>query len=210
MKKLISALLAGAMLTVSSVGVYADGETSLRIGKAEYLSTGKVKVTGTITNASASQSITVMSTGIKDGAYDPDQILYIDQQDDVTLGADGSFTIEFALSDKAVKDTDYFVRIGGTNISSPDQATVRFTEGGGTDPKPEIKYGDVTGDGTVNADDAKALLDYVLDPANNPLGNPDNAQIRGEGKTDYTAADAAMILQKVLDSNFSFPVEANK
>lgn len=208
MKKLISALLAGAMLTVSSVGVYAADDTSLRIGSAEYKN-GKVHVTGTVTNAAASQSITVMSTGIKsDDTYNPDEILYIDQHDNVSMGADGSFTLDFVLSDNAVKETRYFVRVGGTNIANPDYMAFLFSDTGDV----QIILGDVTGDNKVTVDDAQMLLNYVRDPEKYPLSEAamKNAQIRGTGVTTFTAQDAAMILQKVLDStNFHFPAEKN-
>ena len=56
------------------------------------------------------------------------------------------------------------------------------------------------------------LLNYVRDPEKYPLSEAaiKNAQIRGTATTTFTAQDAAMILQKVLDStNFHFPAEKN-
>jgi len=210
MKKFISALLAGVMM-FGSVCVYAADDTTIEIKTANYNKTSdKVTVTGKLGNGSGSQSITIMSTGIKNGNYDTEKIVYIDQRDNFTVGEDGSFTLEFALSDEATEKVNdkYLVRMGGSNILNPACIGIVFTEGGET----EIIYGDVNADGKLNVNDASLLLKYILDPASVTITDKgfENAQIRIEPieKNEFTAADSAMIMQKVLDdSNFRFPVE---
>ncbi len=221
MKKIFSALLAGALLAFSSVGVYAADDATIKIEGAKYnATTEKVTVTGKVDGASDSQSITVMSTGIKSNTgndlFDMDTIVHIDQQDNVVIGADGSFSLDFYLSDSAVKGTSYYVRVGGTGISSPAYMAFVFGSGSSQDD-PKIVYGDVDKNGTVDVNDAVILLDYVLNPsAKDADGNPvitedgfKNAQVYKEVLTPekFTAAEASMILQKALDSDYSFPVE---
>lgn len=209
MKKLFSALLAGVMLTVSSVGVYAADDTTIEIKTAKYdKTTEKVNVTGVINGAAASQSLTVMSTGVKNDGFDMDMIVYIDQKDNFTVGADGSFSLDFYLSDSAVKGNNYFVRVGGTGIASPEHMAFLFSDSG--DPV-DILYGDVNNDGVRDVNDAVMMLNYVLDPASEKITDDGfkNAQINKEVKepSEFTAADASMILKKVLDANYNFPVE---
>lgn len=210
MKKLFSALLAGVMLTASSIGVYAADDTTIEIKTAKYdKTTEKVSVTGVIGNAASSQSLTVMSTGIKNEGFDMDTIVYIDQKDNFTVGADGSFSLDFYLSDSAVKGNNYFVRVGGTGIASPEHMAFLFSDSG--DPEPDILYGDVNNDGVRDVNDAVMMLNYVLNPASANITDDGfkNAQINEEAKkpNEFTAADASMILKKVLDSNYNFPVE---
>ncbi len=68
-------------------------------------------------------------------------------------------------------------------------------------------WGDADKSGILTANDASAVLAYVLDPT---LVNNDNYDFAGcdvDDSGDITAADAAMILQKVLDAGFVFPAE---
>jgi hypothetical protein len=208
MKKLFSALLAGVMLAVSSVGVYAADDTTIEIRTAKYdAATEKVSVTGVIGNSAASQSLTVMSTGVKNEGFDMDAIVYIDQRDNFTVGADGSFSLDFYLSDSAVKGNNYFVRIGGTGIASPEHMAFLFSDSAPVD----ILYGDVNNDGVRDVNDAVMMLNYVLDPTSANITDDGfkNAQINKEPKkpNEFTAADASMILRKVLDANYNFPAE---
>lgn len=206
MKKFISALLAGIMLTTSCVSVYADdAKTTVNIATAKYDKTSdKVTVTGKIENSSESQSITVMSTGIKDNTYDTDQIIYIDQNDNVSVDENGNFSLSFALSDSAVKEARYYVRIGGNNIDNPAYMAFLFSDDAAT-----ILYGDVDNDGSITAKDAKLLLEYVLDPskANITEAGFKNAQIYEEKIDKFTAKEVAALLQKALDVTYKFPVE---
>ena len=209
MKKLVSALLAGVMLTFSGVGVYADEtvDTAININSANYnQTTGKVTVTGTVTNSSDSQIMTIMSTGIKENTFDTEQIVFIDQKDNVELTEKGEFSFDFALSDTAQLGTRYFVRIGGSNVSSPAYMAFNFSQSSG---ELVIVYGDVTADGVVTVDDASVLLKYVLDPSSVNITDAGfkNAQVRKQEVKSFTAEDAAMILQKAINTEFKFPAE---
>lgn len=68
-------------------------------------------------------------------------------------------------------------------------------------------WGDADLSGQLTANDASAVLAYVLNPALADNGSYDfkGCDVNDDG--EITAADASMILQKVLDSEFSFPVE---
>lgn len=68
-------------------------------------------------------------------------------------------------------------------------------------------WGDADKSGTLSANDASAVLAYVLDAT---LANNDAYDFAGcdvDDSGDITAADASMILQKVLDADFAFPAE---
>lgn len=206
MKRLVSALLAGVMLTVGSASVYAADETTVSISAASYnSSTKKVEVTGNVQNMNASQILTVMSTGVAEGDVDVNQIIYIDQNEEVSFSEDGSFSLKFSLSDKAQEGMRYFVKIGGSNISNPACMAFEFKSNGGV----TIIYGDVTNDGKVDVNDAAVLLNYVLDPSSVEITSEGfaNAQIKTQKIEAFTAEHAAMILQKALNSTYKFPVE---
>lgn len=68
-------------------------------------------------------------------------------------------------------------------------------------------WGDADMSGLLTANDASAVLAYVLNPA---LADSDYYDFRGcdvDDNGEITAADASMILQKVLDSEYTFPAE---
>ena len=180
---------------------------TININSANYnQTTGKVTVTGTVTNSSDSQIMTIMSTGIKENTFDTEQIVFIDQKDNVELTEKGEFSFDFALSDTAQLGTRYFVRIGGSNVSSPAYMAFNFSQSSG---ELVIVYGDVTADGVVTVDDASVLLKYVLDPSSVNITDAGfkNAQVRKQEVKSFTAEDAAMILQKAINTEFKFPAE---
>ena len=207
MKKLISAVIAGVMLTFNCVGVSAADETSVSISTAKYNTETKlVSITGNVKNPVDSQIITIMSTGITQSAsFDLDTIVYIDQCEDVAFDENGNFSLNFALSSTAVEGKNYFVRVGGSEISSPAYMAFNFNSEG----EAVILFGDVTDDGNVDANDAAVLLKYVLDPSSVEISEKGfkNAQIKATPITEFTAQEAAMILEKANDSGFLFPAE---
>lgn len=211
MKKLISAVVAGIMLTFNCVGVYAvDDETSISINTAKYDNETKlVNVTGNVKNPVDSQIITIMSTGItQSSSFDFDTIVFIDQNEGVSFDENGNFSLSFALSSTAVEGKNYFVRVGGSEISSPAYMAFNFNANG----EVTILYGDVTNDGKVDADDAAVLLKYVLDPSSVEISTEGlaNAQIKATTIDNFTAEEVAMILEKAVDSGFLFPAELNE
>lgn len=67
-----------------------------------------------------------------------------------------------------------------------------------------VIWGDADGDGVLTAKDASDTLQYVHNTGSVDI----NLKAAGVSGSDVlTAQDAAMILQKVLDSSFKFPVE---
>ncbi len=68
-------------------------------------------------------------------------------------------------------------------------------------------WGDADKSGILTANDASAVLAYVLDASLAENDNYDFAGCDVDDSGEITAADAAMILQKVLDADFAFPVE---
>ncbi len=217
MKKMISALLAGVMLTFSCVGVYAADNGSIEIKTAKYnKTTQKVDVSAKVTGTTGSQIITVMSTGAStdanaDKEYDVNNIVYIDQKDDVNINSSGDYSFDFAFADGVnTENGRYFVRIGGSNIENPEYAAIVFENGEVT-----ILYGDVTNNGVVDVDDAATLLAYVLNPNSEQAKTITeegfaNAQIKDKNGTEknFTAEDVAMILRKAVgNGDYLFPVE---
>jgi len=219
MKKLVSAFLVGIMATFSCVSAYA---AEVKVDKADYDEVNKkVQVEATIKDAGENHIMTVMSTKVVKEGTDKDnytynvndEIVYIEQDDAPTIGADGKVTLNFALSEEVQNNSIYFVRIGGSNISTPSYLVVTIDEKGDA-----TIYGDITGDGILDYDDASKLLDYVLTPKDSGLTKEalaanQAAQFRTREKEgQFTAQDVAMIVQKVdKGANYQFPVEkANK
>lgn len=141
MKKLISSLLAGCMITLSLSSVYAAAgdPTTITITSASYdKTTQKVKVKAAIENPSQDQIITVMSVGTSGETapetIESDAIVHIDQIDDTSdIITDNELSLEFALKDGiadengAVDQTkNYFVRIGGSGVETPGVLDIIF------------------------------------------------------------------------------------
>lgn len=72
----------------------------------------------------------------------------------------------------------------------------------------EDMWGDVDNSGTVDVIDVSLTLDYVLSPSSVKVFNKSVADVNGDGNINST--DVAMILQKVLDIDFKFPVETEE
>ncbi|MDO4302106.1 MAG: dockerin type I domain-containing protein [Clostridia bacterium] len=74
------------------------------------------------------------------------------------------------------------------------------------DPTPVKIYGDATADGTVDIRDVTAVLDYVLRGI--PFKN-DFEYVDVDGSKGIDSKDVAMILQYILDKNFTLPRRNN-
>ena len=72
------------------------------------------------------------------------------------------------------------------------------------DPKCYL-HGDVNGDGTVNAMDARAVMQYSVQMITADDLNLDAADVNGDGKVN--AMDARLIMQRTIGIIESFPVE---
>ncbi len=76
-------------------------------------------------------------------------------------------------------------------------------------PVVEDVLGDVSGDGTVDFNDAAIVLKYVLNPDDSEL-NMEEIKIENAKVTQLnhiTSYEASLILQKALNSEFKFPVD---
>ncbi len=211
MKKVIAALLTGVMLSVNAAGVFAADTTVSISDVASTKGSSSVTISGKVDNKADDQIITVMTTGITNDAYDTDKMMYIDQKDDITINADGTFTLPFSMSDLAQEGTSYIVRIGGTGISTPASLTFVFgkKDGGGNIPG-QIILGDINDDKSVTPNDASILMDFVLNSKDNTITEKgwENAQIEKEEITTFTAKHASMILKRALEGEtFKFPKE---
>ncbi len=212
MKKLIACFLACSLIGTAFTAFAAE-TTSVSISEAKESPDHSITVKGVVTDANAKQDITVMATGVikESGSdvekYDPDTILFIDQQSDV-VSTEGNFEIKFNLSEQAQASSRYMIRIGGTDVETPAFMVIDYSGEGG---KPIILYGDVDGNGIVDYADASLLLQYVL--------NPDDPEVKKaitekglelgavSGQKDLTALDSSMIAKKADNGSFKFPVE---
>lgn len=127
-------------------------------------------------------------------------IVYINAYNDAIKSTDGDFSLELALNE--LVDGVYYVNIGGKNVDNgavlavltyPEKATA-------------VIWGDVNQDGLVTAADASITLQYVLDNGT----EMEDVQLKAMdvvGDGNILASNAAMILQKALNSDYKFPVE---
>lgn len=105
-----------------------------------------------------------------------------------TLGE--SVFVGFATD--AAQDTMPLVKYNGTVFSEIKLDNITST------------LGDVNLNGVVDINDAEITLSYVLNPEKNPLTEEQLERAKVSGKAEITSEDVAKILQKVLDSSYSF------
>ncbi|MBQ8961397.1 MAG: cellulase family glycosylhydrolase [Ruminococcus sp.] len=112
-----------------------------------------------------------------------------------TLQDDGTLKVEFALSEipESVQQAEF--QIWG-NFDKVTDVTYSFVDSEDpTDgPDPALKPGDANNDGTVNLNDAVAILQYAALPAKYPLANAANADVDG---TDGVSGLDALVIQMV-------------
>jgi len=95
---------------------------------------------------------------------------------------------------------------GGTgDVVSDSVNYVPFLATGSGLPLP----GDVSLNGTIQAYDASLILKFVVDPAGNPLSDPQQLAADVSGEAGITAYDASLVLQYVVGNIQDFPVEVN-
>ena len=74
------------------------------------------------------------------------------------------------------------------------------------DPEPEVKYGDVNGDGNINSTDAAILYRSVNGKYTLPDSQKAAADVNGDGAVNST--DAALIYRKANGKMSNFPAES--
>lgn len=164
-----------------------------------------VMVDGSISGVSKDQQLTYLLTEVKDGTYDENSIYYINQN--AYTSNDGSFSLKLGVKGTLEAGRAYILRIGGTGVDKPAEF-ILTTSGNG---EVEFIYGDANSDGLVNFDDAKVVLQYVLNPSAVDTKLTSAAdfvkKINVTGEEEITAKQASNIVQKALNSSFKFPVE---
>jgi len=155
--------------------------------------------------ASVGDQITLLATTTSyDVQFDGDEvtnIAYIDQIAKPAAPAEGfrSFNFKIVKADLG-EDNRLYVKIGGTGINTPATFDEEFDEGGTT-----IFYGDVNGDGEINAADASLVLQrFVGTLASFPAGEDIVGDVNGDGEVN--AADASLILQYFVGTLEILPV----
>ena len=123
-----------------------------------------ITITGDLSACGEDATVLVLKPLTTDAIND-DDILYITQE----KAADKATALAgLGLKGESLaKDTEYTVKVGGTNITSADAILVgTFKIADASAPK-EVTFvwGDISGDGYVTLTDAGAALNYQLDTA---------------------------------------------
>ena len=145
-------------------------------------------------------------------------ILYIDQLTAVAAADGETGTVTFTLDASAAavseeeetvgrKAVDVYCGYTNMTVADPVMTTVVLAEGGQSIPK--FVYGDVDGNGVINATDAGWVLTKYGDKDTvYPCGVDAAGDVDGNGVTNAT--DAGWILTKYGDKDTVFPVEEAK
>lgn len=100
-------------------------------------------------------------------------------------------TWDFKLStEKFNDDSIIVVKLGGTDIDTPDAASVMLSD---ASPAPDVKYGDANGDGKVNGLDAALVMRYYRTMIDETQINVEAADAWYDGKIN--GLDAATIMR---------------
>ena len=111
------------------------------------------------------------------------------------VNADGAYDTSLVDSYWSTYGNEQIETINNTEPAEPDVP----------DPTPTADWGDVDKSGILTANDAAAILQYVLNAAFSGVEKYDftYADVTADG--DITAADASSVLQKTLNADFEFP-----
>lgn len=178
-KKIASLFMAMALATTSFSGaVFADTTLPVvSVTKAEKLGNNSVYLSGTVTNPAESQELTIIAIKLVDGQAKAENSVYVDQQSSI-INDDGTFEMTFNPKVSLDANSEYIVKVGGTNVES--FASMKITMGENSEVV-EIALGDVTGDGQIDVNDASVALNYVLDSGNFLKNNADGAKMVKNG-----------------------------
>ncbi len=209
MKKSIKRFLSAcavmtALTAVSALSVSAAGDVTAKED------TGKTAIEITLSDAAKNElkgqvTVLVFKGDSTVAVPTEDQIVYLDQK----AQADGDFVFAKVLP---------YLGETTTPMADGDTYTVRISKTGGVtekgfyettfkvgDKSTDIKYGDVTGEGDVDGEDAAQILLNYLEKITFTDEQKIAADVTGEGDVD--GEDAAMILLYYLEKISEFPVE---
>lgn len=200
MKNILFFITVFFALMLSSLTV-AAAQTTVSISSAVE-ENHTIRVVGRVNNPVENQRLVIMGCA----ADDYDGYVYSDDiyMNNIAAPLDnnGNFTLTLELDDHISirDDSNYVIRIGGSNIDSPAVIMLsRSTESG------VVILGDVNIDGRITADDAALTLQYVLFGMSY-ISDEQVAAMRVTATDIITADSAANILMKVLDASYVFPV----
>lgn len=165
----------GDAVTVKQVsGTAVAGETTILLLKGDYTAG---------TNATVSD----------------DDILYINQDDASTAKATGGFLADDGVLPKEtlVENQVYTVKVADESGAFIYQTTFKLGA------EPEVVYGDVNGDGSIDASDALAVVNHFLEKSLLSGDNVLAADVNGDDTVD--ASDALMIVNYFLEKITEFP-----
>ena len=133
--------------------------------------------------------ITALASGTPDatvGFTSTTPVAYINQY---AGEASGTYTFKLA-ADKYTDDSIIVVKIGGTDVATPDAASIKLADAqqGG-----DVVYGDVNGDGKWNAADTLLVLQFGAGKIEMTEEQKTSADVNLDGK--FNAADTLLILQ---------------
>lgn len=128
-----------------------------------------------------------------------EDIFYINQDDAGTAKATGGFLADDGVLPKEtlVENQVYTVKVADESGAFIYQTT--FTLGA----EPEVVYGDVNGDGSIDASDALAVVNHFLEKSLLSGDNVLAADVNGDDTVD--ASDALMIVNYFLEKITEFP-----
>ena len=194
-KKILAVVAALATATCLSVSAFAAGETATH-------DKGAVSVNGYTVVENATQytvmifkdgfEITDPETGVT--TYDTNQIYYINQGPDVATLLNGMLVKATTVSGVTSNDLPvgtYTVRIGNDAGAATD-ITLEVKE-----DVVAIVYGDVTGDGKINAKDVAFIARYVAKWSGYDETTVDLEAANVTGDTKVNAKDVAYIARYV-------------
>lgn len=182
-------------ITITSVIITEDGDDLLNV------------IVNYSVDGDVAEQLTILATTTGyDVEFEGDtvtNIAYIDQIEKPTEIEDRFFTFKIDR-DCLGEDNTLYVRMGGIGVNTPAILSEEFEGGGGI----TIIYGDVNGDGLVDATDAGLVLQYFVGNITEfPAGANGliAANVNGDGNIDAT--DAGLILQRFVGNITIFPIE---
>ncbi len=117
--------------------------------------------------------------------------------------AGGSGTYTFKLAKSANNEGDIIVvKIGGTDVATPDAKSFTLTAGG---PTPEVTYGDVDNKDGVNATDAILVMQHAS--GKTTLSADEQLRANVDANDSIDATDAIYIMQYASGKITKFPAE---
>lgn len=151
----VTALTAAMAITASAASTAPTAPTAPTVTATQDTVGGKTTITANVT-AVANEQVTMLvlkpTANAKDGISE-DEIAYIDQK-----AADGEGKVTFTMPiGKTTANEKYELLSGSTSATEASTGEVVIPSAG-----EKTHYGDVTGEGVVDIDDAIAILDIIV------------------------------------------------